>query len=456
MSKSPSRNRPAAAPRRTAVPPRKEVAARRANPTSRRRPPRRQRHWARWSIAAAVVAAGAAAAVVATTGGSSKSRATEALAIGAQAPDGAFSTVSGQTETIASLRGRPTLLWFVATWCSSCQAGTQAMATAIDTFDRDHLRVVELEQYNDLGQSGPPIAQFGQQLAGTYYNNPNWTWGTASEALTTTYNPKGYLDIYYLLSSSGKIVDIGSSPAATMNQLLSEASTLGSSSASAQTSLAAAHLTVNVLCARAVPGGLGLALRACGAPGGSAGAATKPSTQVAATAAPFFANAPRRRLSLTLLDGATTTLSSFRGSPVMVWFVADGCASCAVSIPAVGEELSTFARAHVRILVLGIYGAFGSGTQGLRLLGEWGEAAAGPAFKSPVWTWAMASEQLTAAYDPLGIPDAYFLLDKAGHVVYHSSVPVSTMGSLLAHLHRLTGVPIGHVARPPSGPIALP
>jgi thiol-disulfide isomerase/thioredoxin len=236
MSKSPSRNRPAAATRRTAVPPRREVAARRANPTSRRRPPRRQRHWARWSIAAAVVAAGAAAAVVATTGGSSKSRATEALAIGAQAPDGAFSTVSGQTETIASLRGQPTLLWFVATWCSSCQAGTQAMASAIDTFDRDHLRVVELEQYDDLGQSGPPIAQFGQQLAGTYYNNPNWTWGTASQALTTTYNPKGYLDIYYLLSSSGKIVDIGSSPAATMSQLLSEASTLGSSSASARTS----------------------------------------------------------------------------------------------------------------------------------------------------------------------------------------------------------------------------
>jgi hypothetical protein len=205
-----------------------------------------------------------------------------------------------------------------------------------------------------------------------------------------------------------------------------------------------------------VTAGLGLALMARGAPGSPAAVATKPRTQAPATAPRSLTNARTRHLSLTLLDGATTTLSSFRGSPVMVWFVADGCASCAVSIPAVGDELSTFARAHVRILVLGIYGAFGSGTQGLRLLGEWGEAAAGPAFKNPVWTWAMASEQLTAAYDPLGIPDAYFLLDKAGHVVYHSSVPVSTMGSLLAHLHRLTGVPIGHVARPPSGPIALP
>jgi hypothetical protein len=207
--------------------------------------------------------------------------------------------------------------------------------------------------------------------------------------------------------------------------------------------------------------GLGLALMACGAPGSAAvaaktGAQASPSTASPSTAARSPAGAPGRHLSLTLLNGATTTISSFRGSPLMVWFVADGCASCAVSIPAVGNELPTFARAHTRILVLGIYGDFGSGPQGLRLLGEWGEAAAGPAFKNPAWTWAMASAQLTAAYDPLGIPDDYFLLDKAGHVVYHSSVPVSTMGSLLVHLHRLTGVPITHVTGPPSGPVALP
>jgi hypothetical protein len=81
------------------------------------------------------------------------------------------------------------------------------MARAIDSFDMDHVRVVELEDFQDFGQSGPSISTFGQALAGPSYSNPNWTWEVASSALTTTYNPRGYLDIYYLLSPSGKIVD---------------------------------------------------------------------------------------------------------------------------------------------------------------------------------------------------------------------------------------------------------
>jgi hypothetical protein len=36
-------------------------------------------------------------------------------AVGSAAPDGNFTTVSGRTVTIASLRGHKTLLWFVAT-----------------------------------------------------------------------------------------------------------------------------------------------------------------------------------------------------------------------------------------------------------------------------------------------------------------------------------------------------
>lgn len=103
------------------------------------------------------------------------------------------------------------------------------MASAIDTFDGDHVRVVELEMYNDLGQSGPSIAEFGKALAGASYTNPDWTFGTASSDLTTTYNPSGYLDIYYLLNSAGKIELINSSPASTMPQLLSAVASLRNS-----------------------------------------------------------------------------------------------------------------------------------------------------------------------------------------------------------------------------------
>lgn len=151
---------------------------------------------------------------------------TPATGIGALAPDGAFTTVAGTSESVASLRGRPTLLWFVSTWCSSCQAGTQAMAGNIATLAARNVRVVELELADDLGQPGPAIGDFGRQLAGPAYGNPDWTFGVASAGLTRAYDAAGYLDVYYLLDPSGHIVYINSSPASTMASLLAQTSRL--------------------------------------------------------------------------------------------------------------------------------------------------------------------------------------------------------------------------------------
>jgi hypothetical protein len=128
---------------------------------------------------AAAIAATAAIAV-AGTGGSPAAGATSP---GTLAPDGAFTTTAGANVSVASLRGQPTLLWFVTTWCSSCQAGTEAMRSQIATFAAHRVRVVELELAGDLGQPGPAIMEFGTQLAGPEYHNPDWTFGTASPAL---------------------------------------------------------------------------------------------------------------------------------------------------------------------------------------------------------------------------------------------------------------------------------
>jgi hypothetical protein len=143
--------------------------------------------------------------------------------------------------------------------------------------------------------------------------------------------------------------------------------------------------------------------------------------------------------TFTLLDGRRETLSALRGHPVMVWFIAGGCASCAVSVPAVGQHLAAFRAARVKVLVLGMYGQFGQGRQATKDLASFGKAVAGGMFRSPAWTWALASERLTAAFDPSGTPDAYALLDGAGRVVYRNSVPVSTMGALLGHLPAVAG-----------------
>ncbi|MDA8341276.1 MAG: redoxin domain-containing protein [Actinomycetota bacterium] len=158
----------------------------------------------------------------ASAGGSSGATAAS-LPVGTAAPDGAFTTLAGGTERVEDLRGKPTLLWFVTTWCSSCEAGTQAMAQNVASFAADGVRVVEVENYADLGQSGPAMGSFAKALAGSAYSNPDWTFGEASPALTHTYNPRADLDIYYLIDGKGTITEVNSAPASTMPQLLSAA-----------------------------------------------------------------------------------------------------------------------------------------------------------------------------------------------------------------------------------------
>lgn len=223
MSKTPARGRPSPGGR----PSRSPQAA-----GLRRRRARRVR-WTIAGAAAAVLAAVIAVTVIlaggrggGTAGGTTGSGSASLPAPGPLAPPGSFTTAAGSTRTISSLRGRPALVWLVATWCPSCQAGTQAMAGKIAEFSRMHVRVVELEDYQDLGQPGPDIASFGRQFAGAAYHSPDWTFGTASQAMTQAWNPQGYLDIYFLLDSAGHVTYVNSAPGSTMSQLLDRAARL--------------------------------------------------------------------------------------------------------------------------------------------------------------------------------------------------------------------------------------
>jgi thiol-disulfide isomerase/thioredoxin len=193
--------------------------------TARRRRARRLR----WGIGGALAAAAAAvitAAAVTSGGEGSPPAAGAAPQAGSLAPGGSFTAVSGKTEAIGSLRGRTTLLWLVATWCPGCQAGTQQLAGGLARLRAAGVRVVELEDYADLGQPGPGIEALGRQYAGAAYHDPDWIFGTASAALTRAWNPQGYLDIYYLLDPAGHVVSAGSSPGAALSQILSQAARL--------------------------------------------------------------------------------------------------------------------------------------------------------------------------------------------------------------------------------------
>jgi thiol-disulfide isomerase/thioredoxin len=174
----------------------------------------------------AVIAVMAGGRGTGTPGATAGSAGGSLPAVGRLAPAGSFTTATGTSATISSLRGHPVLVWLVTTWCPGCQAGTQAMPADLARLRARGIKVVELEDYADLGQLGPDIASFGRQFAGAAYHSPGWVFGTASQAMTRAWNPQGYLDIYYLLDSAGHVVYINSGPTSTMTQLLAHAGRL--------------------------------------------------------------------------------------------------------------------------------------------------------------------------------------------------------------------------------------
>lgn len=184
---------------------------------------RHRRLWFGGIGATIIVAVAAVVLGLHFTNRPSSSTASSAPDVGQVAPNGTFMTLAGKSVDVTSSRGQPTLLWFVSTWCSSCQAGTQTVAQNITTLLSDGVRVDEIELYNDLGQSGPSMAQFSQALAGPQAANPDWTFGVSSQPLTRAYDPQSFLDIYYLLDSAGRVTYVNSSPGATMAQLLAAA-----------------------------------------------------------------------------------------------------------------------------------------------------------------------------------------------------------------------------------------
>lgn len=146
--------------------------------------------------------------------------------VGSKAPNGTFTTISGKTVSVASLRGKPTLLWFVTTWCPTCQASTKTLAQNISVLAKGGVRVVEVELYDDLGTPGPTLQSFGRGYAGAAFHSPNWIWGVASKSMSETYDPAGYLDIYYVVDAKGRIRYVNSAPVQTMRQIKEEISRL--------------------------------------------------------------------------------------------------------------------------------------------------------------------------------------------------------------------------------------
>jgi len=170
---------------------------------------------------AAIPAAGAA-----VSGTSAESASTQPAKVGAPSPAGTYTNLDGQAVDVASLRGTPTVLWFIAAGCSSCTASIPALADHLAELKADGVQVKVIDLYDDLGQ-GPEAAaalsKLGRGLAGQRFDNPTWQWGISSQELSFRYDQLGEPDIYYVLDRTGKITYQNSVPVSTMDQLLANA-----------------------------------------------------------------------------------------------------------------------------------------------------------------------------------------------------------------------------------------
>lgn len=74
------------------------------------------------------------------------------------APNGTSTTPAGASATIASLRGQPTLVWFVAGGCASCAASIPAVAAHLSQITGHGVQVLTLGLYGASTNGKPGVA----------------------------------------------------------------------------------------------------------------------------------------------------------------------------------------------------------------------------------------------------------------------------------------------------------
>lgn len=137
---------------------------------------------------------------------------------GAPAPQATFTTLSGDTKQLSDYQGQKVMLWLFATWCPSCKQGAQALQDNNDQLG--DMQIIGVKTAGNAGYDGPSVQEFVQSFAPSLLDAETWTWGTASQRTTETYNPQDRPDVYYLIDRDGTIQAQDTAPAATIGRIL--------------------------------------------------------------------------------------------------------------------------------------------------------------------------------------------------------------------------------------------
>ncbi|MBI2426472.1 MAG: TlpA family protein disulfide reductase [Candidatus Kerfeldbacteria bacterium] len=117
-------------------------------------------------------------------------------------PDFSLTEVSGETITRDSLKGKPTIVWFTATWCTPCQIGAKKVAQLQKELGDDKLNVLVV--FVDPKESASDLRNWRNQFA-----HPDWKLAF-DNGLAEKIGIR-YLDSKYLLGSDGVIQDFNTS-----------------------------------------------------------------------------------------------------------------------------------------------------------------------------------------------------------------------------------------------------
>lgn len=134
-------------------------------------------------------------------------------------------------------------------------------------------------------------------------------------------------------------------------------------------------------------------------------------------------------VTFTTLDGKEMRLSDFKGKSVMFWFVATWCPTCQAGAKVLSEEKMTDIEKYgLKIVVLKLWNNLGYPGPSLE---EFGRESVGENFDDDNWVWAEADQKTSFLYDPRGLPDIYYLIDKNGVIQAIDTAPSATVDKIV-------------------------